>query len=67
MDMSFADQALAAEWIIDNQDILESKVYVLPKELDNEVARLKLEAMSGSLEKLTPTQEQYLASWEHGT
>lgn len=67
MDMSFADQALGAEWIIENQDDLEAKVYVLPKELDDEVARLKLEAMSGSLEKLTPAQEQYLASWEHGT
>ncbi len=67
MDMSFADQALAAEWIIENQDDLEAKVYVLPKELDDDVARLKLEAMSGSLEKLTPAQEHYLASWEHGT
>lgn len=67
MDMSFADQALGAEWIVENQDDLEAKVYVLPKELDDEVARLKLEAMSGSLEKLTPAQEQYLASWEHGT
>lgn len=67
MDMSFADQALGAEWIIENQDDLEAKVYVLPKELDDEVARLKLEAMSGSLEKLTPAQEHYLASWEHGT
>ncbi|RLE13730.1 MAG: adenosylhomocysteinase, partial [Actinobacteria bacterium] len=65
--MSFSAQALAAEWLIDNQALLESKVYVLPTELDNEVARLRLEAMSGSLEKLTPTQEQYLASWEHGT
>lgn len=67
MDMSFADQALGAEWIVENQDDLEAKVYVLPKELDDEVARLKLEAMSGSLEKLTPAQEHYLASWEHGT
>ena len=67
MDMSFADQALAAEWIIENQDDLEAKVYVLPKDLDDDVARLKLEAMSGSLEKLTPAQEHYLASWEHGT
>ena len=67
MDMSFADQALAAEWIIENQDDLEAKVYVLPDELDEEVARLKLEAMAGSLEQLTPAQEHYLASWEHGT
>lgn len=67
MDMSFADQALAAEWIIENADTLGPKVYTLPKELDDEVARLKLEAMSGSLEQLTPAQEHYLASWEHGT
>jgi len=67
MDMSFADQALAAEWIIENQDELQAKVYVLPDELDEEVARLKLEAMSGSLEQLTAAQEHYLASWEHGT
>jgi len=65
--MSFSDQALAAEWIIENQDILGPKVYVLPKDLDEEVARLKLEAMSGSLEQLTPAQVHYLASWEHGT
>lgn len=67
MDMSFADQALAAEWIIENKDTLGPKVYTLPKELDDEVARLKLEAMSGSLEQLTPAQEHYLSSWEHGT
>jgi adenosylhomocysteinase len=67
MDMSFADQALAAEWIIQNQDDLHAKVYVLPEALDEEVARLKLDAMKGSLEQLTPAQEHYLASWEHGT
>jgi adenosylhomocysteinase len=67
MDMSFADQALAAEWIIENQNDLQAKVYVLPEALDEEVARLKLEAMRGSLEQLTPAQEHYLASWEHGT
>lgn len=67
MDMSFADQALAAEWIVKNVETLESKVYVLPQALDDEVARLKLEAMSGTLEILTPAQEKYLASWDHGT
>jgi adenosylhomocysteinase len=67
MDMSFADQALAAEWIIENQEDLSAKVYVLPDALDEEVARLKLEAMSGSLEQLTAAQEHYLSSWEHGT
>ena len=67
MDMSFADQALAAEWIVQNADSLEPKVYVLPDELDNEVARLKLEAMGGGLEELTPQQAKYLESWEEGT
>jgi len=67
MDMSFADQALAAEWIIENADHLHSRVYRLPDELDHEVARLKLEAMGGSLELLTPEQTSYLESWQHGT
>ncbi len=67
MDMSFADQALAAEWIVVNADDLEPAVYVLPAELDREVARLKLEAMGGGLEALTEEQERYLASWQEGT
>jgi adenosylhomocysteinase len=67
MDMSFSDQAIAAEWIVQNADVLEPKVYRLPAELDREVARLKLEAMGGTLERLTEEQEDYLASWEHGT
>jgi len=67
MDMSFADQALAAEWLIENQGDLEPKVYILPEELDEDVARLKLEAMAGGLEVLTPEQEKYLAGWQHGT
>jgi adenosylhomocysteinase len=67
MDMSFSDQAIAAEWIIRNADTLEPKVYRLPDELDAEVARLKLEAMGGSLEVLTDEQVAYLSSWEHGT
>jgi adenosylhomocysteinase len=67
MDMSFADQALAAEWIIENVDTLRPQVYRLPQAIDDEVARLKLEAMGGSLEVLTPRQTEYLESWEHGT
>ncbi len=67
MDMSFSDQALAAEWIFANADHLDPGVYVLPDELDYEVARLKLEAMGGGLERLTPEQEKYLASWQEGT
>jgi adenosylhomocysteinase len=67
MDMSFSDQALAAEWLIENATNLHAQVYKLPDELDNEVARLKLEAMGGSLEVMTPEQIGYLGSWEHGT
>ena len=67
MDMSFSDQAIAAEWIVKNADELEPKVYRLPQALDEEVARLKLEAMWGSLEVLTDEQVDYLSSWEHGT
>jgi adenosylhomocysteinase len=67
MDMSFADQALAAEWLKANGPSLEPKVYVLPQDLDHEVARLKLEAMACGLEVLTDEQVAYLASWEHGT
>ena len=67
MDLSFSDQAIAAEWIVQNSDTLGPQVYRLPQELDKEVARLKLEAMSGSLEALTDEQADYLASWQHGT
>lgn len=67
MDLSFSDQAIAAEWIINNADSLEAKVYRLPQELDEEIARLKLEALDGSLEVLTDEQVNYLSSWEHGT
>lgn len=67
MDMSFANQALAAEWILQNTDELESKVYRLPPEIDHEVAALKLKAVGGELETLTEEQEDYLASWKLGT
>jgi adenosylhomocysteinase len=67
MDLSFSDQAIAAEWIVENADRLEPKVYRLPAELDRDVARMKLHAMDGSLEPLTEEQADYLSSWEHGT
>ncbi len=67
MDMSFADQALAAEWLVNQGDGLSSDVHILPREIDEEVARLKLESMGASLETLTSEQEQYLSSWETGT
>lgn len=67
MDMSFADQALAAEWLAAGGKSLEPAVYRLPDEIDTEVARLKLEAMGGGLESLTPEQQRYLQSWAQGT
>jgi len=67
MDMSFADQALAAEWLVREGAELAPDVYVLPADLDREVARLKLASMGGGLETLTPEQEKYLASWQEGT
>jgi adenosylhomocysteinase len=67
MDMSFADQALAAEWILEGADQLEPGVYTLPHRLDVEVARLKLAAMGNGVEELTAEQEKYLASWQQGT
>ncbi len=67
MDMSFANQALAAEWIKDNYKELEQKVYTLPSEVDLKIAATKLELMGGELEILTKEQIDYLDSWEHGT
>ena len=67
MDMSFANQALAVEFIVKNSDKLERKVYSVPLELDREIARLKLAAMGCAIDTLTPEQETYLASWEEGT
>jgi adenosylhomocysteinase len=67
MDMSFANQALAAEYFIKNKGRLENKVYILPKKLDYEVARLKLKVMDWGLESLTAEQKKYLTSWKEGT
>jgi adenosylhomocysteinase len=67
MDMSFANQALAAEWVIANAASLERKVYVVPEEIDEEIARLKLETMGIAIDTLTPEQERYLESWDEGT
>jgi len=67
MDMSFADQALAAEWLLAVGEELEPQVYVLPEELDKEVARLKLASMGCGLEQLTEEQQKYLSSWQMGT
>ena len=67
MDMSFANQAMAAEFLVKNKGKLKNKVYVLPKELDQEVASVKLGAMGISIDKLSKEQEEYLSSWTEGT
>ena len=67
MDMSFANQALAADWVKDNYKELEPKVYTLPSEVDLKIAATKLGLMGGELEILTEEQVNYLDSWEHGT
>ena len=67
MDMSFANQALAAEFMIKNHASLEKKVYAVPDEIDREIARLKLAAMKVSIDKPTPEQVRYMGSWEEGT
>jgi adenosylhomocysteinase len=67
MDMSFADQALSCEYMVKNYKTLEKKVYTVPVDLDKRVARLKLESMGVKIDKLTPEQEEYLASWSEGT
>ncbi len=67
MDMSFANQALSAEYLIQSHSKLEPKVYSVPLELDSRVARLKLESMGCRIDRLTPEQEEYLAGWSEGT
>jgi len=67
MDMSFANQALSAEYIVKNADKLQKKVYSVPDEIDREIARLKLEGMGVSIDVLTPEQVSYLNSWQEGT
>lgn len=67
MDMSFAGQAMAAKFLVDNRGKLEPKVYTVPEELDQEIARIKLASMGIEIDTLTPEQETYLNSWEEGT
>ncbi|MBW2065788.1 MAG: adenosylhomocysteinase [Deltaproteobacteria bacterium] len=67
MDMSFANQALSAEFIAGQGANLENKVYPVPRDIDREIARLKLESMGIEIDALTPEQERYLRSWELGT
>jgi adenosylhomocysteinase len=67
MDMSFANQALGAEYIAKNSAKMDKKVYVLPQELDYEIAKLKLDSMGIEIDELTEEQVKYLSSWESGT
>ncbi|HET7648853.1 MAG TPA: adenosylhomocysteinase, partial [Gaiellaceae bacterium] len=67
MDMSFANQALATEYAVEHASSLENKVYPVPTEIDEEIARLKLETMGVEIDKLTEEQATYLASWNEGT
>ena len=67
MDMSFANQALSAEFMLANSKELENDVYAVPTDIDKEIARLKLNAMGIKIDRLTPEQQKYLASWEMGT
>jgi len=67
MDMSFANQALASEYMIKNASQLKAQVYSVPEAIDRQIAKLKLESMGIQVDKLTPDQEQYLASWSEGT
>jgi adenosylhomocysteinase len=67
MDMSFANQALATEYAVKNAASLESKVYPVPTDIDEEIARLKLATMGATIDQLTAEQQKYLASWDEGT
>ena len=67
MDMSFANQALSAEFLVRNAGSLERKVYPVPAAIDQEIARLKLASMGIAIDTLTPEQEEYLRSWQEGT
>ncbi len=67
MDMSFSNQALSVEYLVKHAGKLENQVYPVPLEIDRNVARLKLESMGITIDKLTPEQEKYLASWAEGT
>ena len=67
MSLSFCDQALGVAYGVEHHDEMEPKVYQLPKEIDEEVARLQLNAMGVRIDELTPEQSRYLSSWEEGT
>src|SRR4029077_12549230 len=67
MDMSFANQALASEYLVKNPSQRQKRVYSVPEPIDRQIAKLKIESMGVHVDKLTPEQEHYLASWNEGT
>jgi adenosylhomocysteinase len=67
MDMSFANQALAAEYVALNHESLETRVHAVPRLIDEEIARLKLASKGIKIDELTPAQQKYLTSWDQGT
>jgi adenosylhomocysteinase len=67
MDMSFANQALSAEYVVKNHETLGAGVHSVPEDIDREVAKKKLESMGVRIDRLTPEQEHYLSSWQEGT
>ncbi|WP_333871753.1 adenosylhomocysteinase [Desulforamulus putei] len=67
MDMSFALQALSARYVLENAKSLQNKVYVVPKEIDDRVANLKLQSLGVRIDRLTPEQEAYINEWNHAT
>jgi adenosylhomocysteinase len=67
MDMSFANQALASSYLAQSSSTLERRVYTVPAEIDEQIARLKLRSMGIAIDELTDEQQSYLTSWEHGT
>ena len=67
LDMSFANQALAAEWLLKSGSNLSAGVHYVPRDIDKEIARLKLKSMGAEIDTLTSLQEEYLNSWEHGS
>ncbi len=67
MDMSFANQALGAEYMVQNAKSLTPSVLTIPQDIDQEIARLKLETLGVKIDTLTPEQEEYLSQWQEGT
>jgi adenosylhomocysteinase len=67
MDMSFANQALSAEYVVKNHQQMENRVYDVPEELDASIAKLKLQSIGVEIDELTEEQRTYLSSWTMGT